>query len=190
MPSVPTLADGLAVGCMGQLSFAMAALHVDRVVSVDESDLALAILRLLELEKAVIEGAAASSLAALLGGKLPDLKGKTVVLPLCGGNIDPLVLRRVIELGMSVDQRLCRVQVTISDRPGGLAVLTRELADSGVSVQEIRHERVFAGPDVNRVQVQLVLEVRNGEHLELLIESLRKKGFNAQPQGRDLVDEL
>ena len=182
MPIVPTLADGLAVGRMGDLSFATASKWVDRVISVDESELALAVPRLLELEKAVVEGAGASSLAALLGGKLPDLKGKTVVLPLCGGNIDPLVLRRVIEFGMSVDHRLCRVNVTISDRPGGLATLTRKLADSGVSIQDIRHERIFGGPDVNTVLVQLILEVRNSEHLQKVIHTLQNMGYNAQIQ--------
>ncbi|MCC6579980.1 MAG: threonine ammonia-lyase [Phycisphaeraceae bacterium] len=180
LPIVPTLADGLAVGRMGDVSFAAAAKVVDRVVSVDESQLALAVLRLLELEKAVVEGAGASSLAAMLSGKLPELAGKTVVLPLCGGNIDPLVLRRVIEFGMSVDQRLCRLNVTISDRPGGLAALTQALAEGGASIQEIRHERIFAGPDVNRVLVQLVLETRSGDHLQQIMLLLRDKGYQAR----------
>lgn len=189
LPIVPTLADGLAVGCMGALALATAAAHVDRVVQVTESHVALAVLRLLELEKAVVEGAGASGLAALLSGQLPDLQGKKIVLPLCGGNIDPLVLRRVIEFGMSVDQRLCRLNVTISDRPGGLAGLTRVLADCGASIQEIRHERIFAGPDVNKVLVQTVLEVRNGQHLQGVIDTLQSKGFTIQTQPDDLLDQ-
>ncbi|MFG0250470.1 MAG: threonine ammonia-lyase [Phycisphaeraceae bacterium JB051] len=182
LPVVPTLADGLAVGRMGDLSFALAAKSVDRVVRVDESEMALAVLRLLEVEKAVVEGAGAAGLAALLSGKLPELKGKKVVLPLCGGNIDPLVLRRVIEFGMSADQRLCRLNVTISDRPGGLAALTDALARNAVSIQHIRHDRIFAGPDVNRVLVQLVLEVRHAEHLQRVIGYLHDKGYAIEPQ--------
>ena len=182
LPTVPTLADGLAVGCMGTLSLATAALYVDRVVQVTEAHLALAILRLLELEKAVVEGAGASGLAALLSGQLQELQGKNVVIPLCGGNIDPLVLRRVIEFGMTVDRRLCRLNVTISDRPGGLAGLTSVLANCGASIQDIRHERIFAGPDVNRVLVQTILEVRNSDHLQVVVDTLLDKGFTVQVQ--------
>lgn len=188
LPIVSTLADGLTVGRMGDMSLALASQFVDRVVSVSESDLALAVLRLLELEKAVVEGAGAASLAAIIAGKVPELKGKTVVLPLCGGNIDPLVLRRVIEFGMSVDQRLCRINVSISDRPGGLATLAAELGNCGVSIHEIRHERIFAGPDVNRVLAQLVIEVRSGKHLQVLIQTLHRKGYDTNVFRPDIND--
>ena len=99
----PTLADGLAVPQVGDRAFAIARERVDRVVTVSEADISLAILRLVELEKGVVEGAGATPLAAFLAGKLPFLKGKRVALLLCGGNIDPMVLGRVIEHGVAVD---------------------------------------------------------------------------------------
>ncbi|MGF1635251.1 MAG: threonine ammonia-lyase [Phycisphaerae bacterium] len=163
-PGRPTLADGLAVGRIGDLAFATSRPFIDQVVTVDEATLARAILMLLETEKAVVEGAGAAPLAALLSGELADLAGQCIGLPLCGGNIDPLVLRRVIEHGLAASGRLCRLAVTVSDRPGGLARLTRLVADEGASVQDIRHERMFAGPDVANVQVVVVLETRNAEH--------------------------
>jgi len=180
VPVEATLADGLAVGRVGGLAFRTARPHVDRVLTVEESDLALAVLRLLELEKAVVEGAGAAPLAAMLSGQLPHLKGKHVAMLLCGGNIDPLVLRRVIEFGLSVDGRLCRLTATVRDRPGGLALMTRVLAESGASIQEIRHERIFAGPDVSRVEINAVLETRDRAHLERIVASLQAVGIEAR----------
>lgn len=175
--STATLADGLAVERVGDLAFATARGLIDRVVTVTEAELALAILRLLEVEKAVVEGAGAAPLAAVLAGKLPELAGRSVVLPLCGGNIDPLVLRRVIEHGLAADDRLCRYTVTISDRPGGLAKLTRLIAEAGASIQDVRHDRIFAGPDVASVRVQLVLETRDAAHAQAVRRLLQGEGM-------------
>jgi threonine dehydratase len=168
----PTLADGLAVGRVGDNAFAAARDKVDRVVCVDEGHLALAVLRLLELEKAVVEGAGAASLAALLSGALPELGGKTVALPLCGGNIDPITLHRVIAHGLAADGRLHHLTITISDRPGGLAALTRVLADADASIQDIRHDRAFSGPDVASVRVEVILETRDREHFQAVCQAL------------------
>jgi threonine dehydratase len=167
-----TLADGLAVPSVGVNAFEIAREVVDQFVVVSESEIALAILRILELEKSVVEGAAASTLAALLGGKLPDLTGKHVVLPFCGGNIDPGVLNRVIERGLVADGRLFRFIATISDRPGGLAALTKVIAGVGASVKEITHERTFCATDVSAVQVSCVVETRDQAHIEALKHAL------------------
>ncbi|KAK3730610.1 hypothetical protein QZH41_018825, partial [Actinostola sp. cb2023] len=101
-----TLSDGLSSQRVGQLPFDLAKNRVDKVVSVREDEIALAVLRLLEKEKAIVEGAGAAGLAALMGGYLPELKGKRVVIPLCGGNIDPTVLGRAIERGLTADGRM------------------------------------------------------------------------------------
>src|SRR5204862_105693 len=119
----PTLADGLAVAQTGAINYAIAKRVVDRLVTVDEATIALAILRLIELEKSVVEGAGAAPLAAFLAGKLDHLKGKRVVLALCGGNIDLTMLDRVIEVGLVADGRLTRFTVSIADQPRGLASL-------------------------------------------------------------------
>ena len=132
-----TIADGLLVPRVGTNAFALARRHVDRVVTVRERFIALAMLRLLEMEKAVVEGGGATGLAAMMEGLLPELAGKTVVIPLCGGNVDVPVLGRVIERGLAADGRLVRFEATVSDRPGGIAALTRVLADSGVSIKDI-----------------------------------------------------
>ena len=116
----PTLADGLAVPEVGKRAFELARSRVDRMVAVDEEAISLAILRLVEMQHGVVEGAGASALAALFTDELKDLAGKRVVLLLCGGNIDPLVLARVIEHSLAVDGRLVQFDATISDRPGGL----------------------------------------------------------------------
>ena len=113
----PTLADGLAIPQVGSNAFRIAKSLVDLAVTVTEEQIALAILRLVELEKSVVEGAAATPLAACMSGKLKELAGKRVVLLICGGNIDPNVLSRVIERGLVADGRLGRFTAVISDRP-------------------------------------------------------------------------
>ena len=172
-----TLADGLAVPTVGPRAFEIARHVVDRVVRVEEEAVALAILRLVELEKGVVEGAGATPLAALLAGELPHLAGKNVVLCLCGGNIDPAVLGRVIEYGLAVDGRLSRFVATISDRPGGLAKITSAIATTGASVKQIVHERAFAGADVSTVEVLCVVETRDREHLDAVLAHLRGLGM-------------
>ena len=179
-PSRPTLADGLATTTLGATAFAVARPHVDRVVTVSEDLFAFSILRLIELEKSVVEGAAAASLAGLLSGKLPDLRGKTVVLLLCGGNIDPAILGRVIEIGLAADGRLVRITATISDRPGGLAHLASIIAATGASIQQIAHDRVFSGPDVSSVRVICDVETHDREHIEELRKVLAAKGIDAR----------
>ena len=172
----PTLADGLAVPEVGGRAFELAKTRVDRMVMVSEELISLAILRLVEMQHGVVEGAGATALAALLSGELTELKGKRVVLLLCGGNIDPLVLARVIEHSLAVDGRLVQFAATISDRPGGLADLAATIASTGASVQDIRHERIFGGPDVSRVRVACTVEVRDAHHADELQEALRAKG--------------
>lgn len=176
-PRRPTLADGLATLTVGANAFALARRHVDEVVSVGEDWIALAILRMVELEKTVVEGAAAAPLAALMAGKLPQLAGRKVVLTVCGGNIDPAILSRIIESGLVSDGRLTRFTARISDRPGGLARLTRVIAECGASVKDIAHDRAFSGPDVSAVQVVCTVETRDRAHIAALHRALKKNGF-------------
>ncbi len=172
-----TLADGLAVGQLGDAPFAIVKRVVDRVVTVDEASIALAILRLIELEKSVVEGAGAAPLAAFLAGRLDALKGRKVVLALCGGNIDSSALGRIIEVGLVADGRLCRFTVTISDRPGGLARLAELIASTGASIKEIVHDRAFSGPDLSAVRVICVAETTGHTHVERLHEALQAAGL-------------
>ena len=177
IPRRATLADGLAVLRVGDNAFALARRHVDRVVRVPENWIALAILRMVELEKTVVEGAAAAPLAAIMAGLLPELRGKKVVLAVCGGNIDPAILSRVIEKGLVHDGRLTRFTALISDRPGGLAELTRVIAASGASIKDIAHDRAFSGPDVSAVNAVCTVETRDHAHIRELHRELRRNGF-------------
>ena len=172
----PTLADGLAVPCAGVRPFEVLKRVVDTVVSVDEATIALAILRLIELEKSVVEGAGAAPLAALLAGKLDHLKGKNVVLVLAGGNIDLTMLDRVIDVGLVADGRLTRFTVSISDRPGGLARLAEVIASTGASIKEIIHDRAFSGPDLSAVRVLCVVETTGHDHVKELHRALDRAG--------------
>jgi threonine dehydratase len=179
----PTLADGLAVAQVGPRSFALARDLVDKVVTVDETELAMAILRLIELEKTVVEGAGAAPFAALLAGKLPELAGKRVVLVLSGGNIDLSVLQRVIDVGLLHDARICRFNAMIVDRPGGLAGLAGLIASAGANVKEIAHDRAFSGPDASAVRVVCTVETADREHRDLLLSMLREKGVQIVVDG-------
>ena len=172
----PTLADGLAIAQVGNNAFEIARQHTDKVVLVDEEQIALAILRIVELDKGVVEGAAATTLAACLSKQLPELAGKRVVLLLCGGNIDPNVLSRVIERGLVADGRLARFTAMISDRPGGLADLTAQIAAVGASVKQVVHDRAFASSDVSAVNVLCTVETRDRAHLDELLARLQERG--------------
>jgi threonine dehydratase len=171
-----TLADGLAVTEAGRHTLAIAKPLVNRMVQVQEEALALAMLRLAEMEKCIIEGAGAAGLAALLGGQLPDLAGRKVVLLLTGGNIDPLAHSRVIERGLAADGRIYRFDVLLNDRPGGLAHLSAVLANAGANVTEIVHNRTFAGPDLSRVHVLCTVETRDRSHIAEIQKSLVENG--------------
>jgi threonine dehydratase len=173
----PTLADGLAIPQVGANAFAIAREHVDQTVTVTEEQIAIAILRLVELEKTVVEGAGATPLAAILSEKLPELAGRRVVLAVCGGNIDPNILSRVIEHGLVADGRLCRFTAIISDRPGGLAVLSKQIAGAGASIKQIVHDRAFASSDVSTVNVLCTVETRNHEHFAQVRARLKEHGI-------------
>ena len=175
----PTLADGLAIPQVGANAFEIAQPLVDKTVTVTEEQIAISILRVVELEKGVVEGAAATPLTVCLSGKLKELAGKKCVLLFGGGNIDPNVLSRVIERGLVADGRLCRFTAVISDRPGGLADLAMQIAATGASVKQVVHDRAFAGSDVSAVHVLCTVETRNHEHLAELRAQLKSHGVKS-----------
>ena len=179
-----TLADGLAVAEAGRHTLAIAGPLVHRMVKVEEEALALAMLRLAELEKCIIEGAGATGLAALMSGSLPELAGRRVVMLLTGGNIDPLAHSRVIERGLAADGRIFRFDALISDRPGGLAHLSGVLAAAGANVTEIVHNRTFAGPDLSRVHVLCTVETRDRTHIAEIQQRLAENGVELFGQDR------
>jgi threonine dehydratase len=179
-PTTPTLADGLAVPVVGGNAFEVARHFVDDTFLVSEKAVALAVLRLLEMEKFVVEGGGAAGLAAILpGGPLdsPLIKGKKVVVPLCGGNIDVPVLGRVIDRGLAADNRLARFVCPVSDRPGGIANLTRVVSDAGGSIRDIYHERAWLTTHMDQVQIKCVVEMWGLEHQHIIDKSLKEAGL-------------
>lgn len=173
----PTLADGLLVPRVGTNAFALCQRHVDKVVQVKERFIALAMLRLVEMEKAVVEGGGATGLAAMLQGLLPELEGKRVVIPLCGGNVDTPVLGRVLERGLATDGRLVRFDAVVSDRPGGIAALTKLLADNGTSIKDIYHNRSLPDTDISSVRVTCVVETADLDNAHKMFASLAAHGY-------------
>ena len=173
----PTLADGLAVAEVGKLCFEIARQVVDQLLLVDEAQIAQAVLRLLELEKMMVEGAGAVPLAAAMNPAV-ELAGKKVVLILSGGNIDVTVISKIIERGLAADGRLCRVTCRVSDRPGSLAHVARVLAAAAASVKDVDHERDFGPPDVNMVNIRFILETRDPNHIQEVAAALSAAGID------------
>ena len=178
METQPTLADGLAVAEPGKLCFDIVREVVDRIVLVDEGQIALSVLRLLELEKTVVEGAGAVPLAAAMDPAM-DLKGKNVVLLLCGGNIDVTLISRIIDRGLAADGRLCRVNVRTDDRPGTLAHIASLLATTGASIKDVTHDRHFGPADMARILITFILETRDLQHIEQVRQILSQAGIDA-----------
>ncbi len=181
--SSPTLADGLAVAQVGKVPFDLIKTQrlVDHIELVSEPQIALAILRLLELEKTVVEGAGAASLAAALHAEQLGLTGKKVALVLCGGNIDMTVLNKIIDRGLAADGRLCRLTCRASDRPGSLARMTAVFARTGASVVEVFHDRHFGPADVANVAITAILETRDTDHIAEVLAALQADGFDVSP---------
>ena len=177
-----TLADGIAVRRPAELTFEMVQRYVDEIVTVDDEEIANAILLLLEREKTVVEGAGATGLAALLNGKIPSARGRKVAVLLCGGNIDVNVISRIIERGLVKDGRLVRLVVRLPDRPGMLARLTSAIGDQGANVVEIYHNRAFSKGALGEVQVEVTLETRGRAHIEELMAGISEKGWQVSEE--------
>jgi len=175
LDSMKTMADGIAVGRPGDVPFAAIVEHVDDVVTVSEEWLSRALLALLERAKMVVEPAGAAAVAAILDR--PTAYETPAVAVLSGGNIDPLLLGKVIRHGMAAAGRYLHLRVCIPDRPGGLARLLHELADAQANVLEVVHERISPSLLLDEVEVQLQLETRSDRHAEDVLVRLRERGY-------------
>jgi threonine dehydratase len=174
-----TIAEGIAVKQAGRLTVPIVRALVSDILLVDEGDIEEAIVLLLEIEKTVVEGAGAAGLAALLAHRT-RFEGKHVGLILSGGNIDPLTLADIIERGMVRSGRLTRLQVELRDLPGSLAKVTACLAEANANIEEVHHQRAFTKAPVQSAIVDFVLETRDREHVEKIIEALARAGFRAR----------
>ncbi|HEY2878233.1 threonine ammonia-lyase [Nocardioides sp.] len=175
LESMSTMADGIAVGVPGEVTFATVRDLVDEVVTVSEASLSRAVLATLERAKMVVEPAGAAAVAAILDD--PSRFGSPTVGVLSGGNIDPLLLGKVIQHGMAAAGRYLNLRLRIPDRPGGLAKLLGELGDAGANVIEVSHARIDADLSLDEVEVHLQLETRGEAQAEVVLARLRERGY-------------
>jgi threonine dehydratase len=181
LESLTTVADGIAVGAVSELTLAHATAFVDEVVTVDEEEITRALLLLVERTKAVVEPAAASALAAILAGRVGG-DGPAVAV-LSGGNVDPMLLTKLINHGLAAAGRYLALRIRIADRPGSLASLTTELAHQGVNVLEVGHHRSGRALDLSEVEVLVTVETRDGAQRGDVLEALAGAGYRAESLG-------
>lgn len=173
---VSTVADGIAVKTPGDLTYDICSKYVDEIGLVTEDEICAAILRLIEEEKMVAEGAGAVSVAAAMFNKVP-IKGKKTVCLVSGGNIDVTILNRVISRGLEKDGRLCLLKIDLDDKPGQMLEVNKVIASMGANIVSVYHERSAFREDINACELRVKIETRNMEHVNQIKEQLRKKGF-------------
>jgi threonine dehydratase len=175
LPVASTLADGIAVRRAGERTLPMVRKYVDEIVTVEEEEIASAILLLLEREKTVAEGAGAAAVAALIHDKI-NCTGKRIAVIISGGNIDVGILSRIIERGLAKDGRLIRLRIHLPDYPGALHTLTGILADNRANIVETSYDRKF-GVDLGDTAIDMTMETRGNEHVKNLLAALAESGY-------------
>ena len=176
LESAKTIADGIAVRRAGERTLPLVQKYVDDIVTVEEEEIANAILLLLEREKTLAEGAGAAAIAAVLNRKLA-IQGKRVAVLVCGGNIDVTLLSRIIERGLVKDGRLVRLRVHLPDYPGALHRLTGILADHRANIVETAYDRAYHGVNLGDTAIDITMETRGPEHISELLTALVAAGY-------------
>ena len=176
VPADATIADGIAVRRAGELTFPLVTHYVDEIVTVDEEEIAKAILVLLEREKTLAEGAGAVALAALLQAKT-TLKGQRTAVLVCGGNIDVSLLAKIIERGLVKDGRRTRLRIHLVDRPGSLHQLTKILTEASANIVQTAHDRAYYGVNLGDTVIDITLETRGDKHIEGIRNALTAAGY-------------
>ena len=179
LAGMATMADGIAVGCPGEITFRHVSALVDRVATVDDDALSRALLLCLERAKLVVEPAGAAGVAALMAD--PGAFEPPVAVVLSGGNIDPLLLSKVMRHGLIAAGRFLSSRVRIPDRPGELARLLSVLAASGANVLDVEHQRTGRGLHLDEVEVELQLETRGREHGDEVLGQLADASYTVAP---------
>ena len=176
LPSVSTIADGIAVKEPGDLTYELCSKYVDEILTVSDDEISAAILTLMEQHKLVTEGAGAVAVAAAMFKKV-DLTGKKAVCLLSGGNIDVTILSRVIQRGLLMSGRTCQMTIELLDKPGQLMAVARIIAEHGGNVIEVHHEHARGGSDVNGCYLRVTMETRNFAHITEIREALAASGL-------------
>lgn len=177
VPAASTVADGIAVRRCGENTLPLVLKYVDEMVTVEEEEIASAILTLLEREKTLAEGAGAAATAALLQHKTGLGKGVRTVSIVGGGNIDVSLLSRIIERGLVKDGRLVRIRIHLPDRPGALVELSTVIAAQRANIVELKFDRAYYGVSLGDTAIDVTLEARGAAHLDELIAAISKAGY-------------
>jgi len=177
IPAAATIADGIAVRRAGDRTLPLVQKYVDQIVTVDEEEIANAILLLLEREKTMAEGAGAAAIAAMVNHKI-EMSGKKVAVLVCGGNIDVTLLSRIIERGLVKDGRLVRLRVHLPDYPGALHRLTGILADHRANIVETSYDRTYYGVNLGETAIDITMETRGPEQIAELLAALAAAGYS------------
>lgn len=172
-----TIADGIAVRRAGERTLPLIRKYVDEIVTVEEEEIANAILRLLEGEKMLAEGAGAAALAAVLGQKTAH-RGRRIGVLVCGGNIDVTLLSRIIERGLVQDGRLVRLRIHLSDHPGALRRLCEVIEAQKANIVETQHDRAYYGVNLGDTVIDITMETRGRGHVEQLMAALTEAGYS------------
>ena len=176
LPPKVTIADGIAVRCAGSMTYPLVKKYVDEIVTVDEEEIANAILLLLEKEKTLAEGAGAVATAAVIQDKIP-VRGKKIGVFVGGGNIDVSVLSRIIERGLVKDGRLVRLRIHLPDHPGALHRLSGVIAEQKANIVETQHNRAYYGVLLGDTVIDITMETRGPEHVAELSAALDAAGY-------------
>jgi threonine dehydratase len=178
IPAAATIADGIAVRRAGDRTLPLVQKYVDQIVTVDEEEIANAILLLLEREKTMAEGAGAAAIAAIVNHKI-EMSGKKIAVLVCGGNIDVTLLSRIIERGLVKDGRLVRLRVHLPDYPGALHRLTGILADHRANIVETSsYDRTYYGVNLGETAIDITMETRGPEQIAELLAALGAAGYS------------
>jgi threonine dehydratase len=177
LPAGTTIADGIAVRRAGDVTFPVVEKYVDEIVTVDEDEIASAILTLLEREKTLAEGAGASALAALLQQRTSLEKDTKTAVLVSGGNIDVTLLSRIIERGLVQDGRLIRLRIHLLDKPGALLELTGIIASHRVNIVDTLYNRAYYGVNLGDTTIDITMETRGPEQLTELLDALANGGY-------------
>jgi threonine dehydratase len=177
VPAKHSIADGISVKTLGQLTFAIIRKLVESVVAVEEEEIAAAMLELLERKKVLAEGSGAVPLAALMGDQLGSLQGQSVVLVISGGNVDTHLLGRILRKGLFKTSRITKLSVQLRDVPGALADLLKVVADCRGNILHVFHDRLGHHLPVELSRVELEIETRGSDHIEELLNALSSSGY-------------
>lgn len=176
LTSMTTMADGIAVGRPGDIPFAIIQEYVDQIMTVSEEQLSYAALSVLERAKLIVEPAGAAATAAVMAH--PEQFTPPVAVVLSGGNVDPLLLLRIIRHGMTAGGRYLTMRVQVPDAPGSLAAVLEAVQSKSANVVEVDHNRIDPQLGVDEVEIVLQVETRGREHADLVLEAVRESGFN------------